>query len=125
MCCHTSSSEGSDFFCFSGMCQVYKEPLFRRYYVSSACSAACVYMIVILGLMIFLPLFLAYNSTGKAICSIVPPTLTACADTPLPTLNLSSFSAFWLKDSMLYEQPHIQYSYQAIFQFYGDRCVRE
>lgn len=44
---------------------MYKEPLYRRYYVSSACSTACVYMLVILALMIFLPLFLAYNSTGN------------------------------------------------------------
>lgn len=70
--------------------EVYKEPLYRRYYVSSPCSQACIYMFVISFLMIFLPLFLGYNST-----------------------------AFWLKDSTVYEQPKVQYTYQAIFQFYG------
>jgi hypothetical protein len=44
--------------------EVYKEPLYRRYYVSSACSLACGYMFVVSFLALFLPLFLGYSSTG-------------------------------------------------------------
>ena len=53
------------------MQQVYKEPLYRRYYVSSACSMACVYMTVVSALMIFLPLFLGYSSTGQTAAATV------------------------------------------------------
>jgi hypothetical protein len=42
--------------------QIFKEPLYRRYYATTA-SLAWVYTLFYVFLLIFLPLFIAYNSS--------------------------------------------------------------
>eukprot|EP00602_Paraphysomonas_sp_CaronLab_P002171 CAMPEP_0185027820 /NCGR_PEP_ID=MMETSP1103-20130426/13065_1 /TAXON_ID=36769 /ORGANISM="Paraphysomonas bandaiensis, Strain Caron Lab Isolate" /LENGTH=287 /DNA_ID=CAMNT_0027561959 /DNA_START=44 /DNA_END=904 /DNA_ORIENTATION=+ len=69
--------------------EVFREPLYRRYYAQSS-SAACLYTIFYAFILIFLPLFIAYSS-----------------------------SSFWIKESTVYEQPDFQYNYNALFQFHG------
>lgn len=67
--------------------QVYKEPLYRRYY-ADWCSLACVYTLFFLFLLIFLPLIISYNT-----------------------------ASFWLKESTYYEQPQVDYTYNVMLQF--------
>ena len=71
--------------------EVYREPLYRRYYASYF-SPSFLFAIMVGFLLIFLPLIIAYNSTG-----------------------------FWLKEDIYYEQPLINYKYQAIVEVYGTK----
>ena len=69
--------------------EVHREPLYRRYYASYT-SGACVYALLYSFVLIFLPLIIAYNSYD-----------------------------FWWKDRIVYEQPNINYRYEAIVQVFG------
>jgi transmembrane protein 231 len=69
--------------------EVFREPLYRRYYAPIN-SYAFLHTVFMIFLVIFLPLIIAYNSTN-----------------------------FWIKEKEVYEQPEISYRYEAIFVFSG------
>eukprot|EP01035_Chromulina_nebulosa_P024687 gene24687-32156_t len=69
--------------------EVFREPLYRRYYAPVFSGAFC-YAIVFSISLILVPLFIAYNT-----------------------------SVFWTKELTVYEQPRVLYKYFAIVQMYG------
>ena len=69
--------------------EIHREPLYRRYYATYF-SPSFLYGLVFGFLLIILPLIIAYNSTG-----------------------------FWYKEGTYFEQPHVNYRYQAIVEVYG------
>ena len=73
--------------------EVFREPLYRRYYASYTSASFC-YAIAFGFLLIFLPLILAYNSVG-----------------------------FWYKEGTYYEQPQVNFRHQAIVEVYGQHTT--
>lgn len=69
--------------------EVHREPMYRRYY-SGYTSASFCYAVVYGATLLILPLVLAYNSVG-----------------------------FWYKEGVYYEQPMVNYRYQAVVELYG------
>jgi hypothetical protein len=69
--------------------EIHREPLYRRYYATYT-SPSFLYGLVFGFLLLILPLIIAYNSTG-----------------------------FWYKEGIYYEQPHVNYRYQAVVEVYG------
>ena len=69
--------------------EIHREPLYRRYYATYT-SPSFLYGLIFGFLLIILPLIIAYNSTG-----------------------------FWYKEGIYFEQPHVNYRYQAIVEVYG------
>ncbi len=69
--------------------EIHREPLYRRYYATYA-SPSFLYGLIFGFLLLFLPLIIAYNSTG-----------------------------FWYKEGTYFEQPAVKYRYQAIVEVYG------
>jgi len=69
--------------------EVFREPLYRRYY-STYTSASFCYALVFGFAVIILPLILAYNSEG-----------------------------FWYKEGTYFEQPSISYRYQSVIELQG------
>jgi hypothetical protein len=70
--------------------EVHKEPLYRRYYAAAPFSQSFAFTFIVGFLSIFLSLFIAYNSHD-----------------------------FWLKETIVYDQPHLFYRHQAIVELYG------
>ena len=76
--------------------EVHKEPLYKRYYVKP--SSASFLMALIAGfILIGMSMFISYNSWGT------------------PFNN----GGFWLKESIKYEQPVVEYRQQAIVELHG------
>jgi transmembrane protein 231 len=69
--------------------EVHREPLYRRYYAPYF-SASFLFAAAVGFLLVFLPLIIAYNSSG-----------------------------FWYKEDTYFEQPLIKYKYQGIIEVYG------
>ena len=69
--------------------EIFREPLYRRYY-SSYSSASFCYALLFGAVLVFLPLLLAYNADG-----------------------------FWFKEGTYYEQPKVDLRYQSILELYG------
>jgi len=69
--------------------EVHREPMYRRYYSGYASASFC-YAVVYGATLLILPLVLAYNSVG-----------------------------FWYKEGVYYEQPAVNYKYQAIVELFG------
>ena len=70
--------------------EVHKEPLYRRYYAGAPFSQSFIFTFIVGFLSVFLTLFIAYNSHG-----------------------------FWLKETIVYDQPHLAYRHQAVVELYG------
>ena len=73
--------------------EVHREPLFRRYYASYT-SGACVYALLYSFVLIFLPLIIAYNTYD-----------------------------FWLQDKVVFEQPRVNYRYEAFVEVFGQTAT--
>lgn len=69
--------------------ELYREPLYRRYYATYTSAAFC-YALAIGFLLVFLPLILAYNSEG-----------------------------FWYTQGTYFEQPMVNYRYQSVVELHG------
>lgn len=98
--------------------QVHREPLYRRYYATTF-SGACCYSFAFGFILIVLPLIIAYNTSGNDDGDL--KTLSFDDDNDCILHQHFLFSAFWLKDDVIYEQPSVTYRYYTIVELHGLR----